>query len=81
MSGDCGSIQFTSIEGFRTRRTPTKSVPCQEPLYRNLRVTEESHLEGSQSWEASAQDVILTAVERRQMPPPTGWHFAVWECR
>ena len=72
MSGDCGSIQFTSIEGFRTRRTPTTSVPCQEPLYRNLRVTQESHLEGSQSWEASAQDVILTAIERRQMPPRPG---------
>jgi hypothetical protein len=60
MSGDCDSIQFTSIEGFRTRRTPTKSVPCQEPLYRNLRAIQENRLEGSQSWEASAQDVILT---------------------
>ena len=59
MSGDCDSIQFTSIEGFRTRRTPTKSVPYQKPLYRNLRVIQENHLEGSKSWEASAQDVIL----------------------
>ena len=60
------------VEGFRTRRTPTKSVPYQKPLYRNLRVIQENHLEGSQSWEASAQDVILTAIERRQMPPRPG---------
>jgi hypothetical protein len=46
MSGDCGSNQFTFVEGFRTRRTPDKSVPRQKPLYRNLRAIQENRLEG-----------------------------------
>ena len=57
MSGDCGSNQFTFVGGFRTRRTPDKSVPRQKPLYRNLRAIQENRLEGSQSWEASAQEM------------------------
>jgi hypothetical protein len=62
-----------TVEGSRTRRAPNKSVPQMESLQRNLRVVNRTTPQGSESWEASAQDGYQRDNARDGAPAGNGW--------